>query len=262
MLKIRFISAFILIPIVITATILGGHFFVAFVLAGITLAGWEYFAMARHAGYPAQPITGLALIALLVLDAHFRWNLLREIVFGVVLVMMLVALFRREDGWILGWALTLAGALYLGGTGAYAVLLRGAPHDGFGWTATLFLTNWASDATAYFTGTRIGKHSFFPAISPKKTREGAIGSWIAATLVGGLCALIFGLPVPHGIVAGLGIGVAGAFGDLAESLVKRQFNAKDSGSLIPGHGGMLDRIDSLLFAAVFMYLYLIWIVRA
>ncbi|MBI5302007.1 MAG: phosphatidate cytidylyltransferase [Chloroflexi bacterium] len=261
MLKIRFVSAFIMIPIVIVATILGDLPFLVFALAGLLLSGWEYFAMARHAGHHPQPIVGLALITLMLLDAHFRWNLLREIVIGGGVVTMTLALFRRAEGWIVGWALTLVGALYLGGTGAYAVLLRASPNNGFWWTATLFLTNWASDAAAYFAGTRLGKHRFFPDVSPKKTREGAIGSWIASTIVGGLCALVFGLPILHGIVAGLGIGVAGAFGDLAESLVKRQFGAKDSGNLIPGHGGMLDRIDSFLFAAVFMYLYLVWFVR-
>ncbi len=261
MLKIRVFSVLVLIPIVIIATILGDLPFFVFALVGILLSGWEYFGMAQHAGHYPQKFVGLTLIALILLDAHFRWNLLREIVIGAVVVTMTLALFRRDREWLISWALTLVGALYLGGTASYAVLLRAVPNVGFAWTATMFLTNWASDAAAYFTGTRIGKHPFFPDISPKKTREGAIGSWIASTIAGGLCALIFGLPVVHGIVAGLGIGLAGAFGDLAESLIKRQFGAKDSGNLIPGHGGMLDRIDSLLFVAVFTYLYLVWIVR-
>jgi len=129
------------------------------------------------------------------------------------------------------------------------------------WTMLALVTAWATDTGAYLAGTRLGKHKFFPRISPKKTWEGAIGGWLAAPLtmlaLGGLC----GLPLAHCALWGILIGLAATFGDLAESLLKRQTGVKDSGNIVPGHGGILDRLDSLLFTAVVTYYYLVWVLR-
>ncbi len=271
MLKIRLISAFILIPIVLGSVYFGGLAFFAVVSIALLIAGLEFFQMAQSAGH--RPITwlGLAVIELLLFNAFAHtdpsfkpifgansWQ--NEIIAAALLLSLVLAIFWRADDWIASWALTFAGALYVGWLGAYAIQIRALP-NGLAWTVFALLTVWATDTGAYLVGTRIGRHSFFTAISPKKTWEGAMGGLIAATMV----MLIFGTLAGQGAlqsaVFGFALGVAGTFGDLAESLMKRQTGVKDSGNLLPGHGGMLDRVDSLLFAAVIAYYYLIWILH-
>ena len=260
MLRYRIASAAVLIPIVLGSVYFGGLLFFAAVTLALLLAGYEFFEMARHAGHRPLIGLGLALIALFMFDAYAHLNWEREIIAGALVGSLVLAIFWREEDWIASWALTLAGALYVGSLGAYAIRVRDLP-NGLVWTAIALLTVWATDIGAYFVGTRIGRHGFFTGISPKKTWEGAVGGWIAATLtmlVGGMLA---GLEPLQALLFGFGIGIVGTLGDLAESLLKRQTGVKDSGTIVPGHGGMLDRVDSLLFAAVFAYYYLIWILR-
>lgn len=272
MLRYRFASAFVLIPIVLGSVYFGGLAFFATIAVALLLAGYEYFDMTRRAGHHPMLLLGQALIVILLSDAFGHtdpslsmifgtnsWQ--REIMTAAILLSLILAVFRHADDWIASWALTLSGALYIGGLGAFAILVRSLP-NGLVWTAIALLTVWATDTGAYFFGTRLGRHGFFTAISPKKTWEGAVGG----TLVGMLTMLVLGSLLPgldplHSLAFGLGISVSGTFGDLAESLIKRQTGVKDSGSILPGHGGMLDRIDSLLFAAVFAYYFLIWVLH-
>ena len=165
---------------------------------------------------------------------------------------------RWASSFTVNLALTLAGVLYLGYLMRYAILLRDiAPkHDatGISWCALALLGTWGTDTGAYFAGRAFGRHPFFPEISPKKTVEGAIGG----LAVGVLAGLIVGLPWLHlavwqAIVVGLLVGVAAITGDLVESLLKRGANVKDSGTIVPGHGGLLDRMDSLLFVLPVVY---------
>lgn len=272
MLRIRIASAAILIPIVLGSVYFGGLVFYAVLTVALLIGGFEFFEMARHAGHHPITLFGLALIAVLLFDAFAhtdgslklvfgRDSWLREIVAVALVFSLVLAIFWREEDWIASWALTFAGALYVGWLGAFPILVRALP-NGLVWTAIALLTVWATDAGAYLVGTQIGRHGFFTSISPKKTWEGAIGGWIAATLTMLVLGSLFaGLAPLQSLLFGFGLGVAGTFGDLAESLLKRQTGVKDSGNLVPGHGGLLDRIDSVLFAAVFAYYYLVWILR-
>ena len=114
-----------------------------------------------------------------------------------------------------------------------------------------------TDTGAYYTGRTLGRHKLAPRVSPGKTIEGAIGGFVTAVVAGFLCKLTFfpEIPIAHAMALGAALGVIGQFGDLAESLLKRGANVKDSGTLLPGHGGMLDRVDSLLFCAPVLYFY-------
>lgn len=160
----------------------------------------------------------------------------------------------------LGVALKTLGLVYIALPVTFLFLIAALEPHGRLWLLFLLIVIWANDTFAYFTGRLIGKQKLSPEISPGKTVEGAAGGLIG----GAIAAYVFNYYVhlaaaAHWIlVLSIVIGVVGIFGDLAESLLKRSAGVKDSGSLIPGHGGILDRIDSLLFPAPFLYYFILW----
>lgn len=258
MLKTRIITALCLIPLILGSVYFGGLVFFALVATLLLIAGYELFEMVRRAGYPPMPWLGLALIALILADAYAQSDYGRALLAGALVVSLTAGVLRPREGWLAGWAITVAGALYIGWLGAYFLFVRALP-NGMMWTVFALVTAWATDTGAYFVGTRLGKHKFFPLISPKKTWEGAIGGMIAALLTMFVLGGLVSLPFVHCAMLGLLIGIAATFGDLAESLLKRQTGVKDSSNLVPGHGGILDRLDSLLFTAAAAYYYLVWV---
>lgn len=162
---------------------------------------------------------------------------------------------------LLRWALAIGGSLYLGFLLSFYVGLyfRHQPdpnHLGFGLVIFTLGAVFVGDTAAMIAGTRLGRHPFFPRISPKKTVEGAIAEVIATTLVFGVFAPLVNIWFPHNILLGLVIGVVAQVGDLAESQLKREAGVKDASHLIPGHGGILDRIDSVLFVGAVVFYYL------
>jgi phosphatidate cytidylyltransferase len=230
------------------------------VLLAMLIAGWEFYDMTRRAGHQPLMWWGLAIIAFIVIDAYFKTGWMREIILVALVISFLIGIYQHSAGWLLDWALTFAGVLYVGIIGAYFILVRELP-NGMWYTLIAMLATWATDTGAYFAGTYLGRHGFFTSISPKKTWEGAIGGVLTATATVLVLGLFIDMPMVHRAAFGLGIGIAAVIGDLVESLLKRQTGVKDSSNLMPGHGGLLDRIDSLLFAAVFAYYYLVWILR-
>jgi phosphatidate cytidylyltransferase len=181
---------------------------------------------------------------------------------AAVMTTLVWQLLRRPEGHpIQSWALTLGAALWLGWLISHFLQLRDlSPPFGLGagtrWLVLAFLVTWINDSAAYFVGKGIGRHPCCPYLSPKKTWEGTIGGWL-----GGLAATLFlgrwlvDLPWGHGLLLGALVATVAPFGDLAKSMVKRQVGVKDFGALIPGHGGMFDRIDSLLFVVPVVYYY-------
>ncbi len=254
MLRNRLLIGGILIAVSAYALDQGGLPFFSLVALLILLCGDEFFWLMRQRGY--QPLTpvGIVLIALFLLQAQQKLDLTRELLIGALVLTLVIAVFRRGDGWLVGWALTFVGVLYVGGLGSYFILMRDLP-DGKVWGAMAAFATWGMDTAAYTVGVRWGRHSFFPSVSPKKTWEGAIGGWALALFAMLVLGSVYGLPLLHSTALGIGIGLAGTFGDLAESVIKRQVGAKDSGAILMGHGGILDRLDSLLFVAAFVYYY-------
>ena len=171
---------------------------------------------------------------------------------------------RRPAGGIglLGWGLTLGAALYPGGLLSYAPLLR-ALRQGREWVLVAVFVTFAADSAAFFVGRKFGRTSLAPEISPGKTWEGAAGGVLGA--VGAMAALAFLLdldaPWAQLLVLGALMGVAGQLGDLVESRLKRLAGVKDSGRIIPGHGGVLDRVDSIVFNVVLVYYFVVWAVQ-
>jgi phosphatidate cytidylyltransferase len=159
------------------------------------------------------------------------------------------------------WALAVGGSLYLGLLLSYylALYFRHQPdpnHLGFGIVIFTLGAVFAGDTAALIAGRRLGRHRFFPSISPRKTVEGAVAEVVASALVFAVFAPLVNIWLPHNLVLGLVIGVVAQIGDLAESQLKRSAGVKDASHLIPGHGGILDRIDSVLLVGAVVFFYL------
>jgi phosphatidate cytidylyltransferase len=277
MLRLRILSAVVLIPVVLLLLGLGQVTTTLLIAAVVGLALDEAYEVFGAAGHRPVRWAGFLSALLLVLAA---WLLPSGVGIGgavaAAVLITLTALLARQDrgGALTDWALTLAGPLYVAWTLSHFILMGAinipsfapafwqalhapAMRPGAWWVLTALLVVWVCDSAAYFIGMRWGRHKM-GLVSPKKSWEGAAAGFLFSigTAVG-LKALL-GLPISYPWAALLGalIGVVGQVGDLAESLLKRQANVKDSGHLIPGHGGMLDRIDSLLFVAPVVYYFL------
>jgi phosphatidate cytidylyltransferase len=227
------------------------------------LAVFEFYKIVAGAGGLPLTYFGLVWTLLFILSPHFNYDLATPLLLtsAVVLSLIWLLLRRQKEGAFIGWAWTIAGILYMGWLLSHLAALRGLD-DGRNWVFLALAANFASDTAAFFTGRALGRHKLAPNISPGKTWEGAIAGVLGAIIV----SLLFTIPSPlslplgywQAIVLGLLISIFGQLGDLVESLFKRNMGVKDSGRLLPGHGGALDRIDSVVFAGVVVYYYVIW----
>ena len=268
----RAISAAILVPVLLVVLALGGIVLAAAVAVITALAAREVFQLLRGAGQRTLPALGTVLALAVILDAAFPEVLegsgLLLVAIGIVLVA--VASFFEPDprDGLATWMATVFGALYVSLIAFVIRLGHAAPvvPDGAplaflgaerGWILLLILAVWSYDTGAYLVGKQIGRHKFLTHISPSKTIEGLVGGVVATTVVVSLLLWGLGQSPLHGLVLGPLAALVAQAGDLAESELKRAADSKDSGTLIPGHGGMLDRIDSFLFAAPVVTLYVV-----
>ncbi len=259
----RTITALIAIPVVLAIVWLGGWWAFAAATIVVILGAYELHRMMLHEGYHPLVLISLALSLLFLVAAMLPQLrlLLLESGLGIALLVTFPLLFFRKklEGAMVDWSLTLAIAIYLGWPLSLFPLLRGFQvgiSPGFWWVLTVLLGVWGFDTGAFFTGHFFGRHKLAPNISPAKTWEGIAGGLILSITA----ALLFttwplGVPWYLAIVLGILIGVAATLGDLAESLIKRQTHVKDSGQIMPGHGGILDRIDSMLFAVIVVFIF-------
>jgi phosphatidate cytidylyltransferase len=253
----RIASGFVYGLLSLLVVLLGGVPFLGTVLVVALLAGHEYQRMIAHAGYRPLHILQLGLTAFLVLGTAC---LAPDVLLGVLGLIFVGSLSwqltrtAKSAQPFVDWALTLAGGLYVGWLSAHFVMLRGLP-DGMAWTLLALAATWSCDSFAYLIGRVWGRRSFFAAVSPHKTWEGALAGWAGATLVVLAGGLALGLSAPRALALGVAASLAAICGDLVESMIKRQMGVKDSGGLVPGHGGILDRVDSLLFAVVIVYYF-------
>jgi len=269
----RVAVAIVGIPAVLAAVFYGGWWLGALLAGAAALGTFELYRLAEVRGVRPFRAAGIVLSATLVLIATavpslaMAAPLLCAAVLAATLLLAAAAIWARGvDGKPLeAVSITLFGALLLGGTLSYGLFLRYLPIPGGTgasdprWTGTALvafplLLTWVSDSGAFFGGRALGRRKLIPAVSPGKTVAGAVCGAIAAVLTGMLLGWVlqrwldFDISLPEGAVGGAAISLAAQVGDLAESLLKREAGVKDSGGLLPGHGGMFDRADSLLFA--------------
>jgi phosphatidate cytidylyltransferase len=233
----------------IAAVIAGGVFFACFVALGAIAASAEWHRLVNGGHLARETIpTGLAIIAgvwFTQLQSGFAWPLL-AILLGGCGAALLSGLRGLPARWPIPWH--AFGALYVGLPVLALVMLRDAPR-GAVIVGALFVAVWTADTGALLFGGLIGGPKLAPVLSPNKTWAGFLGGTIAAAIAEALYVALLGGNVPSAVAFGIFLALAGHCGDLFESWVKRQFRAKNTGRLIPGHGGILDRIDSVLFAA-------------
>ena len=254
----RLAIAAILLPIVLGIVWLGGWWLFGLVVVGGLLALHELYAMARS----LRPIVlgGYAGLILTLLGAQLggtTW-LLAGILSTFVAALLVFFVSSARQNAVAGFAVTLLGVAWVGGGLAHFMLVRDIPVDGRLLVFTILLTVFADDTAAFFVGRAIGRHRLAPAISPGKSIEGFIGGTIAGVAVTLLRPLRAGRRLTgESLVLGLVIALAATLGDLFESAVKRDLGVKDSGRLLGGHGGVLDRVDSLLWAGPAAYFALL-----
>jgi len=267
----RILTVFFSIPVIFFLTWFGGFWFFLMVTTLAIISLNEFYNMMKGKGFsPYYTIGNLFTLAIIVFIhntlKHPNWEPVSSAILtsAVIVTFSVAIVIRRSAMATANIAITLLGTLYIGWLFSYLVLLRAlTPHGAF--LFLLMFTVWANDTVAYFFGKKFGKRQLSPYISPKKTISGSAAGFLAALAVAYVFGMIFEKALipsiwPHYLIMGALIGIIGQVSDLSESLIKRDAGVKDSSNLVPGHGGVLDRMDSFIFAAPALYYYLTWFV--
>ncbi len=284
--RTRIIAALVAIPIVVIPIYLGGLWGLMLGIVITILGSFEMYFMLDRGGYHPSRWIGVPWAVMLFLADWepdqiqrssisitgiltepttrfveiFSFPITTVLVAGflITLVYCLFVVDKPIDTWLS----TTVVAIYLGVMLGQIVSLRFLP-NGFWYVLFGFLVTWANDSAAYFVGISVGRRKLWPRLSPKKTWEGTIGGWVGAALAGAFLATVLPIAIGplFGFIVGFVAGVLALFGDLSISMMKRQVQVKDTGNVFPGHGGMLDRLDSLLFTLPFIYQSLLLFAR-
>jgi phosphatidate cytidylyltransferase len=255
----RLTSAIVGLPILAVALWIGLPWLAILAALFAAVGAWELSRLATMGGARSLlPMVPWA-IALTLNGAFQGTHTLLILGAGLLLSLTWLLLRRTREGALTNWALTVGGALYIGLPLSHGLLLR-LLDQGREWLFFALAVTFATDAAAYFTGRLLGRHHMAPSISPKKTWEGAVGGLVVASGMALGLTYLFSLPIApwHGALFGAAVSIAGQTGDLAQSALKRAVGAKEAGRLIPGHGGFLDRFDSIAFTLILMYYLVVW----
>jgi phosphatidate cytidylyltransferase len=264
-LAVRLLTAAVVVPLLLLLLYRGPAWGLYLLILPASLVGtYELLAMTHPKDVVSQGI-GLALAAASSLAIYFGRDVRLLLTMIAVIPVMgpLVTLARLGDIRTAGLrAVTMSMApLFVSAPLAWLAIMRRDVTGGPSYVVMTLMFAWFSDTGGYFAGRFLGKHTLYAAVSPKKTVEGSFGG-LAGSLVGGLLAHFWflpSIPLAHVVPLAIVAGALGQAGDLGESLVKRSMGVKDSGAIVPGHGGILDRIDALLLTSTVVYLYTLWI---
>lgn len=252
----RIVVGLIALPVVLLPIWFGGVWLALFLaLVGIG-GGLEFYRLMQTGGYQPNRVYGLVWLTLLLLS-HWQPQLLPfSLVVMAGMILTLIDAMHQKERPMNSWMATSMGALYLGTMLGQGLAMRGLP-NGMWWVYLALALTWMNDSAAYFIGVTFGRHKLWPRLSPKKSWEGTIAGWATAAIVGAAWVMFTPLNATHspifGAIIGLCSGILALFGDLSISTIKRQVGVKDTGNIFRGHGGVLDRLDSLLFVLPFVY---------
>ncbi|MDH7605635.1 MAG: phosphatidate cytidylyltransferase [Melioribacter sp.] len=264
-LSTRVIVALFAIPFIIILSIVGKVPFLIFVFFIGVVSFFEFSnILKRRRFFPNQLIGGLSVLAI-ILNSYIEFLEFEFLFLILVALLLMIELFRNKDSAIANIGASLIGIFYIGLFSSSIVKIREFysetlfNYDQGGYLIISILAAiWICDSAAYFIGSAFGKHKIFPRISPNKSWEGSLAGFVFSilTMIVAKFILLDLLTLGNAIVIGIIIGLFGQMGDFVESMIKRDANVKDSSSLIPGHGGIFDRFDSLIFSAPLIYIYL------
>ncbi len=263
-LRQRLLSAAVFIPILLVIIWFGPLWLFSLLIAAVALVGAiEFYRLATHGGWQPSVVLGVAFTLFFIADAYFAEPRATEILIPTAVALPLLWLLLRSRGekTLANWLWTVGGIFYIGWMLGHFIPLREL-EQGRDWVILALFTTFAADSGAYLIGRAWGRHSVVPKISPGKTWEGTFAGLIAGIAAAVALNAILGLPISYWQVSILGFLIAAvAFvGDLVESMLKRKAGVKDAGRLIPGHGGILDRLDSVVFTVVLVYYYVVWVI--
>lgn len=255
----RALSTFVLGPLALALIYLGGWFYFIPLLLVVGLATLEYAKILGHLGWRLPAAILLPAVVLQLIAAQWPEMGLTAPALAISLIVAALYamwLFERHGGTLITaeWAALVAGILVLGWMSGHFFLLRNLDNNAAAWwTILVMVSTWIADSAAYVFGTRLGRRKLAPRLSPNKTIEGYVGGILTGTVVTVGLAYVLDLSLPVALLLGLLISIVSPGGDLAVSLLKREAGIKDSGRMLPGHGGALDRIDSLLWSVTMSY---------
>jgi len=258
----RIIVSVIAIPAIVLACYFGEYYFFAFVLGIGTVSYFEYWQFVKNKDIDANFIVGIISVGIIITNTHMKFMADYPLFIIILLLLTIIELFRNKKSAIINIGTTLLGILYFGLFASALLSIREFYQveyiQGGLLIISVFASIWICDSAAFFGGTALGKHKLFPRVSPNKSWEGAVFGLLFAILAMVFSKVLFldFLSWLDVMAIGLIVGIIGQIGDLIESLFKRDAGVKDSSTLIPGHGGIFDRFDSLLYTAPAVLLYI------
>jgi len=272
--KTRLLTVLVCVPVIFACTYFGGWSFFVLVALLAILSLNEFYSLMNKKGYSPSYVIGIPVTLFFIWLTSYtvKHPVWEPYAIGILTTAIIITfsgglfLKKAQDSTV-NASITLLGILYIGWMFCYLILTRELdPHGALFWKnhgAYLFflmIAIWACDTSAYVIGTYFGKVKLSPYISPKKSVEGAVAGLVVSIVVAYIFGSLIGMNMSHSIILGVVIGIVGQISDLVESLIKRDAGVKDSSHIIPGHGGVLDRMDSFILAAPIMYYYLSWFV--
>lgn len=262
----RVLIALVSLPIIFACTYYGSWTFFILVTTLALFSLNEFYSLMNRKGYsPSYLVGGLVTVFFTWVTTytlkHPNWEPYATGILTTAIILTFSAgifLKKAQDSTV-NASITLLGILYIGWLFSYLILIRELTSHG-AYLFFLIIAIWACDTTAYVVGTTFGRMKLSPYISPKKTVEGAAAGFIVSVIAAAVFSRLIDMSLMHGVILGVVIGIVGQVSDLVESLIKRDAGVKDSSNIVPGHGGVLDRMDSFILTAPIMYYYITWFV--
>ena len=266
----RVLVAIVGIPLIIAVCIIGKIPFLLFALAIGIISFFEFSKMMSSKQHSVNLYMGFISVAVLIINTYYRFIDFHTLMLIIIPVLLLIELKRNKNSAVSNLGSTFIGIFYIGLFASSLVSLREFYDNSYftygqgGYLIiSIFVSIWLCDSAAYFIGTALGTHKILPRISPHKSWEGAVAGFVFSTIgmVAARYLVLDFLSIVDAAAIGVIIGTLGQAGDFIESMIKRDADVKDSSSILPGHGGIFDRFDSLLFSAPLIYLYLEFFTR-